>query len=108
AYNSHHKDYPFPDTVELNTDFWSDALMQQFLGDYLTYITNQMKGMPGVVGIELFDEPNLGTLTETSDTINTAVNVQYSLAQRVRGADPARVIFFTTKIGRASCRERGE
>jgi len=95
-YNSHHKDYPFPDPVPVNTDLWSDALMQQFLGDYLTYITTQFQPLDGVVGIELFDEPDPGTLPLTSDTINTVVNVQYSIAQRVRAADPARVIFFTT------------
>ncbi len=95
-YNSHHIDYPFPDPVPVNTDFWSDALMQQFLGDYLTFITTQFEPLDGLVGIELFDEPDPGTLPLTSNTINTVVNVQYSIAQRVRDADPARVIFFTT------------
>jgi hypothetical protein len=92
--NSHGKNYV--DLTALETDFWSDPLMQTFLTDEMKYLAGQLAGTPGIVGYEPIDEPDPGNLTISHATTQLLLDKQRSIAQQVRSADPARVQFFTT------------
>jgi hypothetical protein len=93
-FNSHGKNYA--DSTALSTDYWTDALMQRFTKDYLTYLAGQLAGKDGLVGFEPIDEASPGTLPINHSTTQLLLDTQLSIAQAVRAVDPNRVLFFTT------------
>lgn len=94
-YNSHGKIYLTPDAA--NTDYWTDALQQRFTKDFLSYLALQLATTPGIVGYEVLNEPQRGTLLNTNETTQTMLRVSLMLGQGVRVADPPRVVFFMTR-----------
>jgi cellulase (glycosyl hydrolase family 5) len=94
-YNSHGKNYS--DWTSWDTDFWSDALMQQFTGDWMSYLASQFAPLPGIVGYEPIPEADPGALTRNQATTQLLLDVTRQVASRVRAADPPRVIIFTTR-----------
>src|SRR5205823_11659903 len=62
AYNSHGKTYTDPN--EANTDYWTDPLQQAFTKSFMTYLAQQLKDVPGVVGYEPLNEPSKGDLPD--------------------------------------------
>lgn len=95
GYNSHAKTYTSSNTA--NTDFWTDALQQQFVKDWLTWLASQLQGVPGIVGYEVLNEPSIGTYPSTHTTTQMILDTELKLAQAVRAADPPRVVFFMTR-----------
>jgi hypothetical protein len=100
-YNSHGIDYPqTPDgQLQANTDFWSDPLRQQFMIDWLRYLAVSLKLSPSVVGYEVLNEPNEGSLPVSLETTQLIVDWQLQAARAIRGADPNRAIMFMTRHG---------
>jgi hypothetical protein len=99
-YNSHGLNYT--DAVTASTDYWSDPIQQQLTQDWLTWLAGQLKGTPGIVGYEVLNEPNPGSLPQQHSTTQLLLDTQLQLAQAVRGADPARVLFFMTRSASGS------
>jgi hypothetical protein len=100
-YNSHGVTYA--ETADgLNqsaTDFWTDPLRQQFEADMWSYLAGALKSTPNIVGYEIHNEPNAGSLPNNAATTQTVLDWQLSVAQVIRAADPARVVFFATHAG---------
>jgi aryl-phospho-beta-D-glucosidase BglC (GH1 family) len=99
-YNSHGRGYTDSETAA--TDFWSDPLQKQFTRDWLGWLAGQLNGTPGVVGYEVLNEPNPGLLPAVHSTTQLILDTQLQLAQTVRAADPARVVFFMTRQATAA------
>ncbi len=99
AYNTHGITYEkTPDgKTQAETDFWSDALRQQFMTSMLTYLAGQLAATPGIVGYDVLNEPARGTLAETHDTTQLILDWQLTTATAIRAVDPPRVLFFTTR-----------
>jgi aryl-phospho-beta-D-glucosidase BglC (GH1 family) len=93
--NSHGREYT--DATSANTDFWTDGLQQQFNKAWMTFLAGQLAATPGVVGYDILNEPNQGTYADGSSTTQMMLSTEYQLAQAVRAADPARVIFFQAR-----------
>jgi hypothetical protein len=102
-YNSHGLTYtPTPvGFAQAATDFWDDALRQQFMIDALTTLASRLASVGGVVGYEMLNEPNPGFLPNRAETTATILDWQLRAGQAVRAADPPRVVFFTTRFGYA-------
>jgi hypothetical protein len=102
-YNSHGITYAQTGTgmLQAQTNFWSDALQQQFMVDYLKYLATQLAGTAGIAGYEVLNEPQAGNLVNSLATTQLIVNWQLSAAKGIRAADPNRIIFFTTHEGYA-------
>ena len=92
SYNSHGTTYT--DSTSADNDLWTDDLQQQFLTSYLTYLAQQLSGTPGIVGYEILNEPARGNYPNTHATSQMVIDTELNLANAVRAADPARVIFF--------------
>jgi aryl-phospho-beta-D-glucosidase BglC (GH1 family) len=95
GYNSHAKNYTNVQTA--NTDFWTDSMQQQFVKSWLVWTAGQLQGVPGVAGYEVLNEPAQGSYLDSLATTQMMLNVQLTLAQAVRAADPPRMIFFMTR-----------
>jgi len=91
-YNSH--GIMYTDSTSADNDFWTDPLQKQFLTSYLTYLAQQLAGTPGIVGYEVLNEPARGYYPNTHATSQMVIDTELTLANAVRAADPARVIFF--------------
>jgi aryl-phospho-beta-D-glucosidase BglC (GH1 family) len=100
-YNSKGKTYAQTEAgVELASgDFWSDALRQQFMTEMWDYVAEQLDTVDGIVGYEVLNEPKQGYLENTHATTNLLLDVQLDIAKVIRGSDPARIVFFTTRAG---------
>jgi aryl-phospho-beta-D-glucosidase BglC (GH1 family) len=101
AYNSHGITYPRTDdgVRQYNTDFWSDALRQQFMVDWMKRLAREFVGVAGVAGYEMLNEPQTGALGTNAATTQTVLDFQFRLARAVRNIDGARTIFFMTRSG---------
>jgi hypothetical protein len=101
AYNSHAKTYPetTPGALDAQTDFWTDDLRRKWETDMWSWLADQLKGTPGIAGYEVHNEPQMGSMPSSMATTQTAVDYQLAVAQAIRAADPARIVFFTTHEG---------
>ncbi len=101
AYNSHAKTYPetTQGALDAQTDFWTDDLRKKWETDMWAWLAAQLKGTPGIAGYEVHNEPQMGSMTPSAATTQTAVDYQLGVAQAIRAADPARIVFFTTHEG---------
>jgi cellulase (glycosyl hydrolase family 5) len=102
-YNSHGATYPSTDEgrTEAEGDFWTDPLRKEFMIEAWTYLIGQVKDLSALIGYEVLNEPQFGYLATEHATTQTIVDWQLSAAQRMRQADPNRIIFFTTRGGYA-------
>ncbi len=100
-YNSHHVTYPKTGAGQIRaaTDLWSDPLRQSFMSAMLAAVAERLRDVPGVVGYELLNEPQPGTLPKTHATTGTILRWELSAAKAVRAADPKRIVFFETRYG---------
>lgn len=101
AYNSKARMYPqtAAGLLAYQTDFWSDSLRQQFMAAVMNNVAIQFSGDPGVLGYEVLNEPQPGSLPLTGPTTRTMLNVQFPIAKAIRGGDPTRIVFFQTRNG---------
>lgn len=101
AYNSHHTTYPqtTQGIMQSDTDLWSDPLRQQFQGDELSWLASRLKGLTGVVGYLVLNEPNQGALPSTHATTQLMLDTMLTWAKGIRAQDPTRVIAFGTRHG---------
>jgi hypothetical protein len=83
------------------TDFWRDALRQRFMIDEMEAVANALRAQPGVLGYEILNEPYPALLPNSAETTATLLDFQLRAATGIRGADPARVVVFTTRFGYA-------
>lgn len=101
AYNS--KKVTYPSTAagltSYETDFWSDPLRQQFMTAAMTEVARRFAANPGVLGYEVLNEPQQGSLPATSATTAKVLNIQLQVARGFRQGDPGRVLFFQTRAG---------
>jgi hypothetical protein len=104
-YNSHGIDYPrTPEgLLQAQTDFWTDDLMLQFMGDMWKWVAGQFALNPGVSGYEILPEPRLGNLPPTHESTQLMLDGMLGMARKVRQADPERVIFFMSRGGKDFC-----
>jgi hypothetical protein len=104
-YNAHGIDYPrTPEgLLQAQTDFWTDDLMLQFMGDMWKWVAGQFAANPGVAGYEILPEPRLGNLPATQQSTQLMLNGMLGMARKVREADPDRVIFFMSRAGKDFC-----
>jgi hypothetical protein len=100
-YNSHSRTYAETedDAEQAHADFWSDELRQAFMRSALTHLATGLATSPGILGYEVLNEPQQGTLPSDHATTQMMVDVQLTLASAIREADPNRVIVFTTRAG---------
>ena len=84
---------------QAQADFYTDALRKQFFNDFWKYLAIQLKSTPGIVGYEVQNEPQVGTLATGLPTTQMVVDWQLSVAKLIRATDPSRVIVFTTWAG---------
>lgn len=100
-YNSTHQTYPrtTDGLWQFRTDFWSDSLRLQFMASVMHYVAAQAAGLPGVLGYEVLNEPHSGFLPNDAQTTRLVMTDQLPIAQAIRAADPARIIFFETRFG---------
>jgi hypothetical protein len=98
-YNSYNRTYlqTTDDFAQARTDFWSDALRKQFMGDMWSFMAGQLKGMDGIVGYDVYNEPSWGNLPNNHTTTQLILDDELQLAHRIRAVDPSRVIFFMTR-----------
>jgi hypothetical protein len=52
-----------------------------------------------VAGYEVMNEPQQGNLDSTAHTTQLILDWQLEAARAIRAADPARIVFFTTRFG---------
>src|SRR5207248_8187048 len=74
AYNSHGITYT--SATQANTDFWTDSLQQQFAKDFLSYLAGGLASTPGIVGYDILNEPDQGTLPDGQSTTQTMLSVE--------------------------------
>ncbi len=100
-YNSHGITYSTNLTglLQAQTNFWSDALQQQFMADFFRYLATQLAPVGGIAGYEVMNEPQAGNLPPNTATTQAIVNWQLGAAKVIRAADPNRIIAFTTHEG---------
>ena len=100
-YNSYGRTYAQTEEgAELaQSDFWSDDLRKAFMKSALVHLATELDSTPGIVGYEVLNEPQQGTLPSDHDTSQIMVDVQLTLAGAIRGVDSDRVIVFTTRSG---------
>jgi cellulase (glycosyl hydrolase family 5) len=96
AFNSHRMTYPRTHRgfLRAETDFWTDPLRQRLTSEMLRDLAGSLAGVPGILGYEMLNEPQRGTLPLTRATVQRIVDWQASAAGGVRRADPPRVVFF--------------
>jgi cellulase (glycosyl hydrolase family 5) len=95
-YNSHGLAYPrSPEGfLQAETDFWSDTLRRQFMVDMLGYLAGRLSAIPGIIGYEVLNEPQPGSLPHDRAVNQAIIDFQAGAARTTRRADPRRVIFF--------------
>jgi hypothetical protein len=98
-YNSHNKTYArTPDGIaQEQTNFWTDSLQKQFMGDMWSWLAGQLAGNSGVSGLEVLPEPRFGALDPTTRTTQLMLDSMLRVAQRIRANDPTPVIFFMSR-----------
>lgn len=96
AFNSHRTTYPRTHRgfLRAETDFWTDPLRQRLMSEMLRDLAGSLAAVPGILGYEMLNEPQRGTLPLTRATVQAIVDWQASAARGVRRADPPRVVFF--------------
>jgi hypothetical protein len=85
--------------MKANTDFWSDALRQRFVTDLWEFLAGQLVQTNGVLGYEIMNEPQKGSLPNQHTTTQLLLDWQLGVAQAIRAIDPARVVVFATRAG---------
>lgn len=100
-YNSHGVTYQETEDGKNQAygDFWSDALRQQFQRDELAWLASKLKGVPGVMGYLVQNEPQQGYLDASHATTQLMLDVMLTFAKSIRAVDPTRVIVFATRYG---------
>lgn len=100
-YNSHGITYSSSaqGQEQADGDFWSDPLRKEFMISAWLHLIGQLKDLPAVTGYEVLNEPKVGPLPHVHSTTQMVVDWQVSAAQRIRQADPGRIVFFTTRAG---------
>jgi cellulase (glycosyl hydrolase family 5) len=100
-YNSHGITYGTDEASieQSQADFYTDTLRKQFFNDYWAYVASQLKTVPNIVGYEIMNEPQVGTLPAGLTTTQLVVDWQLTVAKVLRALDPNRVLVFTTWAG---------
>jgi hypothetical protein len=83
--------------LKARADFWSDDLRPEFMREMEAHVAASLKGIDGIVGYDVFNEPPWGTLPDTHATTQKILGVSLSLARAVRSGDPNKVVFFMTR-----------
>jgi hypothetical protein len=100
-YNSHSRTYAktMSGVLEAQTDFWSDELRQEFMMEMWKHVVLELKDLPGIIGYEVMNEPQEGTLPLETATTQLILDWQLEVAKTIRRLDPPRVVAFATRSG---------
>lgn len=102
AYNSHGVNYNVgaeDGQAQALTDFWTDELQKQFMADQWAFVAGQLKGVQGVLGYEIMNEPHRGYYLSETRTSQMILDTLVRFGQGIRKADPNRVLVFATRTG---------
>ncbi len=97
--NDGNKSYNVNTLAEYQAAMYTDTTRKRHMGAYLEWLARQLKNVDGIVGYQILNEPQPGTLPPTAETSALMSQVQRSWGYRIRKGDPDRVLFFQTRYG---------
>jgi Cellulase (glycosyl hydrolase family 5) len=84
---------------QAKADFVTDPQIAAWYRDLLQMLITRYSAYPNVVGYEIYNEPQSGSLGNDHQATQTLVDWQAGMARYIASLDPARTIFFQTRAG---------